>query len=345
MMSQRDRIIGFIKDHPNCSSTKILESLEEKISISTLKRILQELVLEGKIHAFGERKNRRYAISSSMQYNMPVDVEDYFLKDIDERKIHDQFNYSFLSDSLRELSVFTDEENKQLNELQKQFESNISHLTEQEYKKEWERLAIDLSWKSSQIEGNTYSLLETEFLLKEKKTAAGKTRDEATMLLNHKEALDFIMNNPDYIFPLSVSRIEDIHKLLVKELDVDKNIRNRRVGISGTNYKPLDNAFQIKDALAIMCDVINEKQNVFDKSLLALLLISYIQPFQDGNKRTARVISNALLIYYKVCPLSFRTVDPLYYKKSMLIFYEQQNIHPFKKLYMEQFEFAVKTYF
>ena len=96
-------------------------------------------------------------------------------------------------------------------------------------------MAIDLSWKSSQIEGNTYSPLEKERLLKEKKTAAGKTKDDAIMLLNHKDALDFIIENPDYVSPLSISRIEDIHSMLIKELAVDRNIRKRRVGFSGTN--------------------------------------------------------------------------------------------------------------
>lgn len=112
-----------------------------------------------------------------------------------------------------------------------------------EFKKELERLAIDLSWKSSQIEGNTYSLLETERLLKEKETAVEKTKEEAIMLLNHKEAIDFIVENPDYLISLSISKIEDIHSLLTKELGVDRHIRKRRVGISGTNYRPLDNEF------------------------------------------------------------------------------------------------------
>jgi Fic family protein len=117
------------------------------------------------------------------------------------------------------------------------------------------------------------------------------------------------------------------------------------VGISGTNYKPLDNEFQIREALQDMCDVINNKKNVFEKALLALLLISYIQPFSDGNKRTARIISNAILIQYHYCPLSFRTIDSIDYKKAMLIFYEQTNISPFKKIFINQFEFAVNTYF
>ena len=194
---------------------------------------------------------------------------------------------------------------------------------------------------------NTGEEFENSFhhVLKDKETAAGKTKDEANMLLNHKEALDFIISHPDYINPLTISSIEDIHSILAKDLDINRNIRKSRVGISGTNYKPLDNEFQIKEALEEMCKLINSKENVFEKALLALVLISYIQPFADGNKRTARIISNAILMNHHFCPISFRTIDSLEYKKAMLIFYEQTNINPFKKIFINQFEFAVNTYF
>ena len=79
--------------------------------------------------------------------------------------------------------------------------------------------------------------------------------------------------------------------------------------------------------------------------MLVLILLSYIQAFEDGNKRTARIISNALLIQNNYCPISFRTVDSIDYKKAMLLFYEQNNISAFKKIFIEQFEFAVNTYF
>lgn len=207
------------------------------------------------------------------------------------------------------------------------------------------RLGIDLSWKSSQIEGNTYTLLETERLLLEQRTAEGKTRDEATMLLNHKAALDFIVAEPDYLQQLSVSRIVDIHSILVRDLQVDRNIRCRRVGITGTNYRPLDNEYQIREALEAACRLVNGTPCVFSKALLALVLLSYIQAFMEGNKRVARLVSNAVLIAHGYCPLSFRSVESLDYKKAMLIFYEQNNISAFKKIFMEQFEFAVTSYF
>ena len=141
------------------------------------------------------------------------------------------------------------------------------------------------------------------------------------------------------------SKIENIHSILIKELGVDRNIRKRKVGISGTNYRPLDNEFQILEALSDMCELVNGKDNVFEKALLLLVLISYIQPFVDGNKRTARIVSNAILLSQNYCPISFRTVDSVEYKKAMLLFYEQNNISSIKEIFNDQFKFAVNTYF
>lgn len=160
-----------------------------------------------------------------------------------------------------------------------------------------------------------------------------------------KEAINFIIANPNYVLPLTICSVEDIHSILIKNLGVDQNVRQRKVGITGTNYKPLDNEHQIRNALESMCELINAKENVFEKSLSALVLLSYIQAFNDGNKRTARIVSNAILIANQYCPISFRTVDSVEYKKATLVFYEQNNISPFKQIFKSQFEFAVNTYF
>ena len=93
------------------------------------------------------------------------------------------------------------------------------------------------------------------------------------------------------------------------------------------------------------CQLINLKTNVFEKALLALVLLSYIQAFTDGNKRTARITSNAILIANGYCPISFRSVDSIEYKKAMLIFYEQNNLYAFKQIFIQQYQFAVKEYF
>jgi prophage maintenance system killer protein/predicted transcriptional regulator len=344
MAELEKEILEYLRENPNSKSPEIYEGIG-KGSYATTKRAIAALLKNGNIEAVGKARATRYRISLANQLFGRIDINAYFEKEIDEREIQDGFNFELITELLRNVDLFTPVEENILQELQDEFRDNISHMTTSAYNKEMERLAIDLSWKSSQIEGNTYSLLETERLLKDKETAAGKPKDDATMLLNHKEALNFIIENPDYVVPLTIARIEDIHSILIKDLEVERNIRQRRVGISGTNYKPLDNEHQIREALEDMCRLINRKENVFEKSLLALVLLSYIQAFNDGNKRTARIVSNAILIANQYCPVSFRTIDSVEYKKAMLIFYEQNNISVFKDIFIEQFRFAVKTYF
>lgn len=322
-----------------------MAGLTKAPSDSTMKRLLSAAVKEGNIETTGRGPATKYKLTPQAHVTMPLDLATYFDKDIDEREVQESFNFDLIRDVLPKVEIFTKEELEVLNDAQMEFEKNTEGMTELEYRKEMERLGVDLSWKSSQIEGNTYSLLETERLLKDKQTASGKTKEEAIMLLNHKDALDFVLDIPDYLKELSVHRIEDIHSILTKELEVDRNIRHRRVGITGTNYRPLDNEFQIREALEDTCTLVNGKDKVFEKALLTLVLLSYIQAFVDGNKRTARITSNAVLIANGYCPISFRTVDSIDYKKALLMFYEQNNIAAFKKIFIEQFLFAVKTYF
>jgi len=335
-------LLEYIKAHPGQSSKQIADAFVDKASLATVKRGLNELANQFFIYAEGKARATKYYVSPLF---LPVDLDEYFSKEVDERQIQTGYNFELIPNVLNRVKLFTEREMQELNELQAQFSRNFAALSEDQKRKEMERLGIDLSWKSSQIEGNTYSLLETEKLLKEKKTASGKTKEEAIMLLNHKDALDFIVAYPDYLKHLTISHIEDIHSLLVKELGVDRNIRTRRVGITGTNYRPIDNEFQIREALQQTCDLVNSRDNVFEKALFVLVLLSYIQAFNDGNKRIARITSNAILIANNYCPISFRTVDSIDYKKAMLLFYEQNNISAFKQIFIDQFRFAVETYF
>ena len=343
-MNRKETILNYLKNSEKSSLNDIMSGVGLSISSATLKRDLSELIKQRQVVTEGQGKAFRYSLSPYYEIFLPSDIDEYFTREIDNRKIKNSYNFELL-ELLEGVSLFSCAELENLEQLQEKFQENISGLADELYKKDMERLAIDLSWKSSQIEGNTYSLLETERLLKEKKTASGKSKDEAVMLLNHKEAIDFIVENPDYLKELTIARIENIHGILVKELNVDRNIRRRRVGITGTNYAPLDNEFQIRKALESVCNLVNSRDNIFEKSLLLLLMISYIQPFNDGNKRTARIVSNAQLIAAGYCPISFRTVDSIDYKKAMLLFYEQNNITVFKTIFIEQFEFAVNNYF
>lgn len=344
-MTAEIEILQYLHYHPLSRRIEINSAISAEMSDRTLKRVIADCVEKGYIEVVGKGPATRYKLTPQAHVTMPLNLDTYFNKDIDERTIQECFNFDLICGILPNVRLFTDSELAILHEAQSKFRKHLSEMTDMEYRKEMERLGIDLSWKSSQIEGNTYSLLETERLLKEKQTASGKTKEEAVMLLNHKDTLDFILDVPDYLKEISIRHIEEIHALLTKELGVERNIRHRRVGITGTNYLPLDNEFQIKEALEDSCLLINSKTEVFEKALLALVLLSYIQAFTDGNKRTARIISNGILIAYGYCPISFRSVDSIDYKKAMLMFYEQNNIAAFKQIFIDQFLFAVRTYF
>lgn len=344
-MNESRDILQYLHYHPLSSRGDITAGTAFKGSDATLKRVIAAGIKAGDIVAEGKARATRYRLSPQAQLLMPLNLDTYFALEVDERQVHSSYNFELINGLLAETRLFSDKEQAHLDALQDEFRQHVNELTDNEYRKEMERLGIDLSWKSSQIEGNTYTLLETERLLRESKTAEGKTKEEAVMLLNHKDALSFILDNPDYLKELTVSHIEDIHQLLTKDLSIDKGLRRHRVGITGTNYHPLDNEFQIREAMRDACKLINSKYNIFEKALLTLLLLSYIQPFSDGNKRTARITSNALLIANDYCPLSFRSIDSIDYKKAMLIFYEQNNLYAFKQIFIEQFEFAVKEYF
>ena len=345
MMDISREILQFLHYHPLSSRDEIAKGIAFEGSDATMKRNIAAGILNGDIEVEGKARATRYRLSAQAHLLMPLNLDTYFAQDIDKRQVQTSFNFGLIREQLPSVALFSDEELSHLQNLHTEFRKHVSEMTDNEYRREMERLGIDLSWKSSQIEGNTYSLLETERLLRESKTADGKTKEEAVMLLNHKDALRFILDNPDYLQELTISHIEDIHQLLTKELSVDRGIRHRRVGITGTNYRPLDNEFQIREAMRDTCSLINLKSNVFEKALLTLVLLSYIQAFSDGNKRTARITSNAILIANGYCPLSFRTVDSIDYKKAMLIFYEQNNLYAFKQIFVEQFEFAVREYF
>lgn len=137
----------------------------------------------------------------------------------------------------------------------------------------------------------------------------------------------------------------ELHGLLTEKLPIASGIHSGMVGIVGTSYRPPDNQFQIREAMEQLTALLERTPCTLERALLAVLLISYIQPFEDGNKRTSRILGNAILLADDFCPLSYRSVDEMEYKKTIVLFYEQNNICYFKQLFLEQFRMAVDRYF
>jgi Fic family protein len=128
-------------------------------------------------------------------------------------------------------------------------------------------------------------------------------------------------------------------------LGIEAGIRRQGVGITGTNYRPLDNQWQLREALEQAIDVINQKTHPVEKALLISAAIIYLQPFVDGNKRTARLAGNAVLLAYDFAALSYRSVEEIKYKQAALLLDERHNFYWYKKLFLEQLEFSWRQYF
>lgn len=343
---RQEQILSFFeKNDTKLSISQVVDDINkavQKIARITIIRDLNQLVKNDFLEKIGKGRSVVYQLSSSYQSKKIIDVDGYFAVDQEKRKGKQKFDFAVF-DLLK--NIFSKDELDELTRLNKIYQNKLIQLSPTELKKEYERLTIELSWKSSKLEGNTYTLLETDYLLREHKEPKGHSHEETTMILNHKKALDFIFSNVKIFNNLTVAKVEDVHYLLTKDLGVKRNIRQRLVRITGTAYAPLDNQFQIKEALEKMCILVNKQKNSFDRAITAMLLIAYIQPFEDGNKRTSRLIGNALLLAGCFCPISFRSVNELEYKKAILLFYEQNNLRYFKELFINQFDFAVKNYF
>jgi Fic family protein len=342
---RQQKILELLQHNPDGLNRLELESqlAEASIELSkvTLLRDLNELLESKQIVVEGVGKSTKYLFSAHSLVSY-IDMKQYFSKDIDERSIKNQFN----ADVFKEFAgIFTDQELRSLSTLNENYQKNIQSLPQDIYKKELERFVIELSWKSSKIEGNTYSLLETEALIREAKKAEGKTDDEAQMILNHKQAFDIIIEHSSDFKKLTVNNIFDIHQALIAKMNISAGVRKNQVGITGTKYRPLANQWQLEDGLNELIRAISNLEYPFEKAFLAVSGISYLQAFSDGNKRTGRLLANAILMAHNWAPLSYRNVDEIEYKQAMLLFYEQNNLFHLKRIFIEQFEFVVENYF
>lgn len=339
---RQQKIIDFIFNNNSASNSEVIAFLGNEVSRFTVLRDLDLLLKEGLIKKEGKGRSVRYSSLSSSLINRFFDPESYFKNGPDERDIKLGFNQNIINDLVY---LFSEKELNDLKEINNKYLERIKKIDKSFFKKEIERLTIELSWKSSEMEGNTYSLIDTEILIKDRIEALGHKKEEAIMILNHKNAIDYIFNNKNEFKKLDLFQIEKVHELLTRGLGIKSGIREGLIRITGTRYVPIKDKTKIIEALHFVIDKINLINNPFLKSLALILMISYIQPFGDGNKRTARILGNAILLANNACPISYRSVNEVNYKKAILLFYEQNSARFFKELFIDQFKFAVNNYF
>ena len=345
LKKRQKKILNLLAQTPNLSRTKLAKKLSSTYPVSkaTLARDLAALLKQKQISSNGNGPSVSYKPTSQHPLLSTIDLDQYFATEADNRhQAQTSFNpkvFKYLKNLLLKSEITN------LQKTHRSFQKATQKLEPTYLKRELERFIIDFSWKSSRIEGNTYTLLETETLLKQGIEAKGHTKHEAIMILNHKTAFKDIFKRKKSFKTLKKSTILQLHHTLTNGLNITSGIRTRPVRITGTPYRPLAFQHQISNNLDRIIKLINKTDHPLEKAIIANTMIAYLQPFLDGNKRTSRMLSNAILMAHDYFPLSFRNIDETEYKQALVLFYETNNLYHLKRLLLNQYGFALNEYF
>jgi len=335
------KILRFLtKNEKGFSTEEIVSGIKTSNTRYSIIRDINTLKELRYVEAIGKARSTKYKIlANTLKFQPLYDLEEYTAIPVDNRHISYISPLSVLGNN------FNSNELMALTELKSNYKT-IEKMSDISQKKLWERFVIDLSWKSSAMEGNTYSILETERLLKEGIKGEGKSDFETKMVLNHKSAFDFVRSNQsEFGHDISFAVIEHVHKLLSADLGIPSGFRKIPVGISGSLYKPNSIPYLFKEQIEQLMSIIKNESDPLSQALSIVAGISYIQPFEDGNKRTSRLVANGVLMCNGYPPLSYRAIDEFLYKKAVVTYYEQANIYHLKEIFKEQLLFSSKVYF
>lgn len=209
------------------------------------------------------------------------------------------------------------------------------------------RLLIDLSWASSRLEGNTYTRLDTQNLIELGQAAEGKNRREAQMIMNHKAAIELLVEQAEDI-GFNTFTFFNLHALLSENLLADPTesgrLRHRIVEVSGTVFHPLGIPQQIDAYFRMILDKVSAIEDPFEQAFFIMIHIPYLQPFVDVNKRVSRLGANISLIRHNLCPLSFIDVPERAYVEGTLGVYETKRADLLRDVFVWAYERSCQRY-
>ena len=214
-------------------------------------------------------------------------------------------------------------------------------------RKVFDRLLIDLSWNSSRLEGNTYSLLETQRLFELGESAEGKAAEEAQMILNHKAAIEMLVDQAEDV-GFNRYTICNLHGLLSDNLLPDPSacgrVRSKPVGIAGTVYYPLDVPQVIEEQFDRILEKTGAIKDAFEQAFFIMVHLPYLQPFEDVNKRVSRLAANIPLVKGNLCPLSFIDVSQKTYIDGLIGIYELNRVEYLRDVFVWAYERSCARY-
>ena len=363
ILSSTTDLINRIRAHKIGITLAELLSQRPDIARRTAQRLIAKLVESGKLKALGQGRARRYFsadtppdkvtsttkadvfpsfiplsadsqdilryINQPLQARKPVGYQLEFLEAYRPNKTW------YLSEPLR----------RQLHKMGRTTDVNAPAGT---YSRAiLNRLLIDLSWASSQLEGNTYSKLDTRELIEHGKAARGKAAIETQMILNHRTAIELLVANIDSA-EFNRYTLMNLHSALAENLlpnPADEGrIRRHAVDIGKSVYRPLSAPQQIEDVLTSLLSKATDIRDPFEQSFFMMVHLPYLQPFADVNKRTSRLAANLPLFRANLCPLTFLDVPEQAYSCATLGVYEMARVELLRDLYIWAYERSTQEY-
>lgn len=357
-------LVEIVRQSPSgLVAREIQERLAEPLATRTLQRRLKGLVEKGRIRAEGKGKGTRYfpmveAVARLREDERPAYGKEPMNLSDESLAIRERvtaplmartpvgYDADFLNGYVPNKTAYLPSDLRE--DLARVGQVGLSDLPAGTYLRQvLDRLLVDLSWNSSRLEGNTYSLLETEVLLRVGEGAEGKRAEETQMILNHQAAIELLADQADEI-GFNRYTICNLHALLSDNLLSSQaaggRVRDRAVGISGTVYHPLEVPQQIEQSFLRILEMAEAITDPFEQAFFIMVHLPYLQPFEDVNKRVSRLAANIPMVKGNLCPLSFIDVPQQDYVTGLIGVYELNRVDYLRDLFVWAYRRSAARY-
>lgn len=369
--AEYEAVINAVRERPDGASIEMIQSvLGEGVARRTLQRRLNELVKQSRIVAQGRKRGALYRLPPEPQVTVrlegvsakgevgqlsaeiyvPMSADGARLRDLVRRPLTLRtpvgYRREFLLDYRPNENWYLPDQTR--TRLRGLGETPSTERQAGTYARDvLGRLLIDLSWASSKLEGNTYTRLDTQRLIEHGEAATGKDARETQMILNHKRAIEYLVDGADEV-RYDIHTFQNLHALLSENLLADRGasgkLRERIVDISGTVLRPLAIPQQINEFFRVVLDKVAAIGDPFEQAFFLMVHIPYLQPFEDVNKRVSRLGANIPFLKHNLCPLSFIEVPERAYVEGTLAVYELNKVELLADVFAWAYERSCQQY-
>ncbi len=360
--SELEAIEGAVRRHPDGASFGEIANACPGVPRRTLQARIKKLVDAGRLVRTGERRGARYftpgevpgeaqpPVAAETALFVPLSKTGKEIQNLVSRPLSMRepvgYDYTYLEEYSPNRTFYLTEAERR--HLHKRGRGEMPPAPAGTYARDTlNRLLIDLSWNSSRLEGNTYSLLDTERLINFGRTAEGKDALEATMILNHKAAIEFLVENAGDI-GIEPITVLNVHALLSTDLlpdpDAPGRLRRIPVSIGGSVFQPLAVPQVIEERFHVMLAKATAIEDPFEQAFFVMVQLPYLQPYDDVNKRVSRLVANIPLVRRNLAPISFTDVPNDVYVQGVLGVYELKRIELLRDLFVWAYERSAAKY-